>query len=139
VRSTDIAEAAAALAGTRPFTVTFRQLDRFPGVLFLRPEPDDLLRSLMRRLAAAFPDTPPYGGRVADPAPHLTVARAETAAELDHLESTVGDHLKPRLPLRVEVRHLVVGEEGPDGMWHVRATLPLGSYGESGAVSSRRR
>ena len=125
VRATDIAEATAALAGTPPFTVTLRQLGRFPGVLYLRPEPDDVLRGITRRLVAAFPDTPPYGGRFPDPAPHLTVAKGATEAELDRLEAVIGEHIGPHLPLRIAVRELAIDEEGPDGVWYVRETLPL--------------
>jgi 2'-5' RNA ligase len=78
LRPSDIAEVAAAAAEIPPFTITLSRLARFPGVLYLRPEPDVTLRALIRRLAAAFPDTPPYGGQFPDPTPHLTVAKASS-------------------------------------------------------------
>jgi 2'-5' RNA ligase len=121
----DIAEAAAAVAGTAPLTVTFRRLGRFPGVLFLRPEPDNTLRALVRRLMHAFPDTPPYGGRFADPIPHLTVAAAATEDELDRLEAEIAAELASSLPLALTVRELALEEEGDDGVWSIRATIPL--------------
>jgi 2'-5' RNA ligase len=127
VTPADLAAARAAVAGTPPFGLTFRRLGRFAEglVLFLCPEPEAPLRALTRRLAAAFPDTPPFGGHYADPIPHLTVARATTATELDRLEAEVARALAPAFPVRVTVADLAVEEEGEDGMWSVRGTLPL--------------
>jgi len=115
----------AAVACIRPFTAAFRQRGRFPGVLFLRPEPDDALRALTKRLVAAFPDTPPYGGRFLDPAPHLTIAKAPTEDELDRLEGEVTARVGPLFPLVFTVRAIVVQEEGDDGKWSVRSTIAL--------------
>jgi 2'-5' RNA ligase len=126
LRASDILEATAALAGVKPFTVTLGRLGRFPGVLFLWPEPDDQLRAIMRRLSLAFPDTPPYGGAILDPMPHLTVAKAASEAELDPLVAEVREHLGQHPPLSVTIREVVLGEEDADGRWIARASLPLG-------------
>lgn len=131
VRSSDIAEAVAALDGSRTFSVTFRHFGRFPNTLFLRPDPDDGLRALIRRLTAAFPDTPPYGGRVPDPLPHLTVAKVPTEGELSELADEVTKRLGPRLPLTVTIHELAIDEEGPDGTWSVRSVIPLVHVGHS--------
>jgi 2'-5' RNA ligase len=125
LRPADIAAATAAVAGSAPFTLALRRLGRFPGILFLRPEPDDALRSLIRRLAAAFPDTPPYGGRFADPIPHLTVATAPTEEALDRLEAEIAAGLRPALPLALAVREIALEEEGEDGGWSVCSTIAL--------------
>jgi hypothetical protein len=121
-------EAGAAVAGVAPFALTFRRLGRFEEgerVLYLCPEPDAPLRELTRRLAAAFPDTPPFGGRFGDPIPHVTIALAPTPDALARLEAEIALALAPRLPLTVSVRQLSVEEEGEDGRWSLRATLPL--------------
>ena len=55
-----------------PFGFVIDSLDEFPGVLWLRPDPDDRFRSLTRLLWDAFPDYPPYGGRYPSEVPHLT-------------------------------------------------------------------
>jgi len=125
LQPSDIGEAAAAIAGIPPFTMTLRQLGRFPGVLYLRPEPDDSPRTLMRRLTAAFPDTLPYRGQFNDPMPHLTVAKAESEEELDRLEAEVATQLDSYLPLTLTIQSLAIEEEGSDGMWSVRATIAL--------------
>jgi 2'-5' RNA ligase len=125
VQSSDIAEAEAAVAGISPFVITLRQLGRFPGVLYLCPEPDNSLRVLIKRLMAAFPDTPLYEGQFPEPVPHLTVAKAVTEDELDRIEAKVSAALAPHLPLTLTIRNLAIEEEGSDGMWSVRTTIAL--------------
>lgn len=125
LQTADLLGVRTAVAGTRPFIVAFRQLDRFPGVLFLRPDPDDALRALTRRLVVTFPDTPPYGGQFPDPAPHLTVAKASTEDRLDRLEEEVVACLGPLFPLVFTVREIAIQEEGDDGMWSVHSNIAL--------------
>jgi len=125
VQATDLAEVAAAVRGVSPFTVTFRRLARFPGVLYLAPERDDVLRLLGRRLTSAFPDTPPYGGQFADPVPHLTVARASTEAMLDDLQADVERSLAMHLPIAITVGAIAVDEVGDDGRWRLRSLITV--------------
>jgi len=127
VTSADLAAARAAVAGTPPLRLTFQRLGRFEDglVLYLCPEPEAPLRALTRRLAAAFPDTPPFGGRYADPIPHVTVAKATTPTHLDRLGAEVEAGLAHSLPIIVSVQDLAVEEEGEDGQWTVRGLLPL--------------
>lgn len=79
----------------------------------------------MRKLRAAFPETPPYGGQFADPTPHLTVAKATSEDELGRLEAEVATLLGPYLPLTLTIRDLAIEEEGSDGMWSVRTMIAL--------------
>lgn len=122
----DREEVVTAVAGIAPFTLTFRRLGRFPGVLFLVPEPEDELRALTQRLVRAFPETPPYGGQFgADTTPHLTIALAESEDELTRLEADIRARLEPRFPLRILVHALSIEEEGADGRWQTTATIEL--------------
>lgn len=68
------------------FGFALRRVERFPGVLYLEPEPAQQLIALTTGLAARFPSYPPYGGRHADVRPHLTVAQA-TEPEVDVAEN----------------------------------------------------
>src|SRR2546421_2784896 len=58
-----------------PFELRFREVARFPDVLYLRPEPEAPLAGLTDALARAFPEFPPYGGTVDEIFPHVTVSR----------------------------------------------------------------
>lgn len=132
LQPTDLNEAAVAVAGIAPFTVTFRHLGRFPVTLFLSPEPEDILRTLIQRLVRAFPETPPYGGQFgADFTPHLTIAKAATEEELNQLQADMLPRLEPHLPLHLPVHALSIEEEGTDGTWRVSSTIELTGSKES--------
>ena len=108
------------------FALTFQRVGRFPGALFLCPEPESMVRRLTQRLVQSFPETPPYGGQFgADPTPHLTIARAETEKELNRLQADILARLEPLFPLRVAVKELSVEEEWTDGTWQIVATIEL--------------
>ena len=80
-------------AEIEPFEFRLARIGTFPnGIIHLLPEPDAPFRELTRRLAAAFPDCPPYAGEFPDPVPHLTldlrspeVSEASTRALLGDL------------------------------------------------------
>ena len=121
-------EAVANVARTaEPFTFRFERCGRFPGVLYLAPEPDDEIRVLMTRLATAFPDTPPFAGEFSEPVPHLTVAKTDDPMEMAAIEEEVLTRLT-RAPLAVTVSELSVSVEGlgPRGLWGVTARYRLG-------------
>ena len=63
------------LATEPAFTVHFREISRFPNVVYLPPDPPDPFRRLTTALAAEFPDYPPYEGAYPEVVPHMTVAQ----------------------------------------------------------------
>jgi len=106
-----------------PFQLAFRRSGRFPGVLFLLPEPDAPLRTLTTALVARFPAWPPYeGAHGLNPDPHLTIAQGD-----DALLGAVEAELEPLLPLVVEVGALTLLEELEPGhaRWRERARFLL--------------
>src|SRR5438477_7549736 len=56
------------------FDVSFPRLDRFPGTLWLAPEPAEPFVALTGAMVARFPGWQPYGGVFKSVIPHLTVA-----------------------------------------------------------------
>ena len=87
---------------TPAFDVAFARTGRFPGVLWLAPDPREPIDALTAALAAAFPDCPPYAGRHADPEPHLTVAAQPNEARLDRAERALRRRLLQPLRARIE-------------------------------------
>jgi hypothetical protein len=81
-----LAAVGAELSSRCAFVFGLRRIERFPGVLYLKPEPAQPLVALTNGLAARFPSYPPYGGRHAEVRPHLTVAQA-SEDQLDAAES----------------------------------------------------
>ena len=117
-----------ALSGVERFVLTLRSCGRFPGALYLVPEPRAVLDLLIERLVVAFPETPPFGGEFgAAPVPHLTAAKSPDENELDSIQAILERSLSDR-PVVVLVDRVSISEEslGTDARWAVRAELPLG-------------
>jgi len=69
-----VEQAGAVASATRGFAFTLQQVSRFPGALYLAPEPSAPFIALTRRLTQQFPGFAPYGGQYRTVVPHLTVA-----------------------------------------------------------------
>ena len=100
-----------------PFDVTFARLDRFPGILWLAPEPAERFVALTEAAVARFPTFPPYGGRYTSVIPHLTVA----AASLEETAALV----EPLLPLHSHVDSVVLYESADGRHWQEIQTFDL--------------
>jgi len=113
----DVAAITQVLEPFDQFDVTFPRLDRFPGTLWLAPEPADPFVVLTEAMVARFPDWHPYGGVFKSVIPHLTVAQEQ----LDDVEEL----LEPLLPLQSLVESVVLYEHAYGGHWHEAATFDL--------------
>ena len=105
------------LAPFDQFDVTFARLDRFPGTLWLAPEPSEPFVAMTEAMVARFPDWQPYGGVFKTIVPHLTIAqeRLDDVAEL----------VEPLLPLQSRVESVVLYEHAYGGHWTDAATFDL--------------
>jgi 2'-5' RNA ligase len=114
----DVQAIAQVLAPFGPFDVAFTRLDRFPGVLWLAPDPAEPFVALTAAMVARFPDFPPYGGTYASVIPHLTVAQSlldETALLVE-----------PLLPLASRVESVVLYTSVDSVHWAEHSTFDLG-------------
>jgi 2'-5' RNA ligase len=114
------AEVGEVLARHRPFEVRFERCGRFPGVLYLVPEPDVPFRRLTESVVERWPETPPFGGRFADVVPHLTVAQGQDDTVVDKVEAD----LCGRLPVVAHVSSVdLLVHDGT--RWRQRASFAL--------------
>lgn len=109
---------AQALEPFEQFDVVFTRLDRFPGVLWLAPEPAEPFVAMTEAVVARFRDWRPYGGIFKSITPHLTVA--EEALD------DVAVQIEPLLPLASRVESAVLYESADGVHWHEHATFDLG-------------
>jgi len=114
-------ELAAIAAAMAPFDVRFVRVGRFPGIVYVAPEPAAPFIQLTNAFVARYPELPPYGGAFDEIIPHLTVAESE-AAPLDDVTTAAARIL----PFRHHVSALDVLVEGGNGRWRIRWRLPLG-------------
>ena len=112
-------------SGHAPFPFQLAGLCGFPGVLYLVPLPLEPFDALARGLAERFPDTPPYGGVVADPVPHLTVAQKPPAEALEEVSERLLARLEGALPIRCEARSASLAVKRA-GRWSLAEQFPLG-------------
>ena len=100
----DVVRRVAAIAAqTAPFGFALGRLGRFgDGTLHLLPEPDTAFRSLTARLAAEFPEHPPYAGAFPDVIPHLTVDLVSDDVTEASTLAGIGD----AIPARCRAEHL---------------------------------
>jgi 2'-5' RNA ligase len=99
------------------FEVVFARLDRFPGTLWLAPEPAEPFQRVIEALVRRFPEQPPYDGAFTEIVPHLTVAQSR----FDEAASIV----QPSLPLRSRAERAVLLEQTQPEEWREVATFEL--------------
>ncbi len=86
--------------------------------LYLRPEPDDTILTLIQAVQETFPDYPPYCGAYGgSPTPHLTLAQVNTPRAFDRADMEFRRLSKGRLPIRVEETDVSLLERR-NGLWH---------------------
>ncbi|MFP3988305.1 2'-5' RNA ligase family protein [Streptomyces sp. E11-3] len=104
----------------RSFEARFEHCGRFPGILYLAPEPDTPFRRLTEAIVDRWPEAPPFEGKFDDAVPHLTIVQGQDDAVLEEVEAD----LRSRLPIiaRVTSVDLMVH----DGTrWQQRASFTL--------------
>jgi 2'-5' RNA ligase len=113
----DLADLVEAMAGFAPFDVLFSRLDRFPGTLWLAPDPVEPFVSMTESLVARWPECLPYGGVFSRVIPHVTVAQR------DFDDAT--EALSPLLPLQSRVESVLLLEKVQADHWREIATVDL--------------
>jgi len=116
----DLARVAEIAGTTDPFPFALDEVDEFPnGLLHVRPDPDAPFIELTRRLWAAFPDCPPYGGAF-EVAPHLTLDQRSSSVSRASTSAAVAD-LIPTMARadRLELQWYEAGR------CHVRSSWPM--------------
>jgi 2'-5' RNA ligase len=106
------------------FQAVFTELQRFPNVLYLSPEPADPFRLLIKTVAARFPETLPYGGEFTEIIPHLTVAQVNEPQQLEEIAAAFARAAKNRLPIPTRVKEITLMDNG-SGYWQVRHRFAL--------------
>jgi 2'-5' RNA ligase len=105
--------------------VMLDSLAEFPGVLWLRPNPDELFRRLTTALVAMFPGQQPYGGRHPDTVPHLTVGQFTSDDDQARVRVALETELAGRLPVVGQATALSLYCSDRVGSWALMNRFPF--------------
>jgi 2'-5' RNA ligase len=86
------------------FDFSLREIRRFPGVLYLAPEPREPFDRLIAEVRDRFPEWAPYGGLVSRPVPHLTIADTGQQFDLNSIEKDFRTQNAALLPVSATAR-----------------------------------
>jgi 2'-5' RNA ligase len=98
------------------FEFVLSEIRRFPGVVYLAPEPATPFIALTEALVERWPSNPPYEGAFDEITPHLTVAYGESVPE----------SLAAQLPVAARAEEVWLMSRVA-GRWVQRRRFPLGS------------
>ena len=115
--------ARAAVTATHRFAFTLARVSRFPGALYLAPEPAAPFIELTKRLVRQFPEFPPYGGQYEGIVPHLTVAHG---GRLEHSRVETDLLISLSAGVACSCSELVLIENA-SGRWQQMHAFPLSS------------
>jgi hypothetical protein len=119
---TDLFDLRSLFALQPAFELTLAGFGRFPGVLYLDPDPAAPFRAFTAAMVSHWPDFPPYGGAYDDPIPHLTVTEIADDAEIAEAQRDIA----PKLPIvSTLTRALLVRFDGQ--RWVTEQELPFGA------------
>jgi 2'-5' RNA ligase len=103
-----------------PFEFALTEVRRWPGALWLAPEPAEPFVELTRAIVERYPEYPPYEGAHAQVIPHLTVAHRRQAPP------DVDAELRRYLPIAARATEVVQLEEHEPVRWRERRRFRLG-------------
>lgn len=106
------------------FNVAFDSTAWFEDrVVYLEPNPRQHFRTMTEQLLRAFPSCIPYGGKFADPIPHLTLGDGAPLESLMKAEAAV----RKSFPITAQAKEawLMTGGLGPSS-WSIRQSFQFG-------------
>ncbi len=102
------------LDGFGAFGFSLTAVNRFPGVVYLEPEPAETFVQMTTACAARWPEHPPFEGRFERIVPHLTIPERLVA------------EIEPRLPIPARADRVWLMARRPRRGWSRRAEFALG-------------
>lgn len=120
----DFANLASLFAHIQAFPFSLTTISRFPGVLYLAPDPERYFKDMTMAVTAAYPDYPPYKGAFPIVIPHLTVADTDREA-LPSIEKDFARACERGLPVASNAESVWLLADD-SGFWHDVRPFALG-------------
>lgn len=126
IDSSVVAALRGCFARISPFQFSLSMTRRFPGVLYLAPEPAEPFRQMTLSVWHAYPETPPYAGRHPDIVPHLCVAQLADEERLDRVSRRFANKSDDLLPIQAKATAVALIDNRA-GRWRSSASFQLGT------------
>jgi 2'-5' RNA ligase len=107
------------VAGVASFGVRYGQVERFPGVAYLAPQPAEPFRALTDAIVARWPESPAYEGAYDEVIPHLTLVEGPEPAGLV-------ERVEQLLPVAAEAKEVWLVQPRFGRRWAIRGRFALG-------------
>ena len=124
ITSNSVVEVQEVFQSFQPFDFFLVAMRRFPGVLYLHPEPDNEFRRMTQALVDQSPDHPPYKGAYSSVKPHLTVAHADDVVAMKAIEEKFQSHAESHLPMKNRAEEVWLMVER-NGKWRKHTSFAL--------------
>jgi len=110
-------------ATIEPFEITLEGYGQFPGIVFMQPTNPEPIKAVFRKIYAAFPECPPYGGAFGDDIhPHVTVGEFKTEDQ----QRTVSLPDYAPITFRAERLHLIYDVYDEPLLGVIHSVIPFG-------------
>lgn len=130
ITAADLEQVRGVVAHAQAFAFRLVRTGRFPGCLYLAPEPAAPFIALTLALSERFPAFQPYGGQYQAVVPHLTVAQAGEAELAAAAAELLAGLPMPAQAIAAQCREFVLIENA-SGRWR-----PMAQFALAGAPSS---
>jgi len=84
----------------KPFPFMLANINTFPNVIFLEPDPREPFIELTERVAKAFPEHPPWEGKYQAINPHLTIGASIETQQMKRLQKQIMEDIGSKLPIK---------------------------------------
>jgi hypothetical protein len=118
VRRSFLRDLEATFGRMSPFDYELTAVRRFPGVLYLAPEPAERFDELTDACLSRWPEHPPYGGAYEQNVPHVTLAQGTEPPGL-------AARLSELLPLTARAEGVWLMRRGRTRGWRRVAVVPF--------------
>ncbi len=121
-----LARAAEIAAGFASFDFELTSIEQFPGVVWLRPDPEGAFRAMTKAFWDVFPQCPPYDNRYPDPQPHLTVGQIDDPVEQALMHTAIEAEIGSQLPIACRATAITLFVTNEPNTWTRPRRFELG-------------
>jgi 2'-5' RNA ligase len=109
----------------KQFSFTLDNVNTFPNVIFLEPNPKDKFIELTETIVHNFPDNLPYEGKFPSINPHLTIGGLREEQKIHYLKEKIVCDISNKLPIKTKAQEAWLMVKDESGEWHIHTRFPF--------------